>query len=205
MSGNGSFTVQEARGAERRAATRQQIVTAVRDLLGEGAAFAELSVGRIAERAGVSRATFYLHFSDKRELLADLAAQELADWQAVSQTMFDDPGAGRDVIEATIGNMVALWQAHRPVLSALVELAEYDDQARTAWRAAVSAVAASVSEYAAKRDDIDYDDLEMSGMVIAWMAERACHQILDGASPAETARVVKVLTDIIWRSRKPND
>src|ERR1700745_1294616 len=54
------------------AAQHQQMLDATLALLAEGAPYAELTVQRIAARAGVSRPTFYAHFGDRRELLLEL-------------------------------------------------------------------------------------------------------------------------------------
>src|SRR4029079_18637894 len=54
--------------AERTAATRRRIVLAVRDLL-EAESFHESTMEDVAERAGVSRATLYLHFRSRLDLV----------------------------------------------------------------------------------------------------------------------------------------
>ncbi len=196
---------QPASGGSRRANTRREIVAAARDLLADGASFSEMSVSLIAEQAGISRATFYLHFGDKRELLGDLATQELSEWRAVADPLLDDPTAGHREIERTIRALLDLWDQHRGVLSALIELAEYDEAARAAWRGAVESVAAAIAEYARRRDDVQVADPEMSALAIVWMTERVCHQVLDGATPDERDRLAATLTDVVWRSRKLND
>ncbi len=194
-----------ATGNGRRAVTREQIVGAVHAMLLDGASFSELSVGRIAERAGVSRATFYLHFSDKRQLLGALAERELTQWRAVAEPLFANPTAGFDELLDVVRALIEMWDQQRAVLAALIELAEYDDVARAAWRGAVESVAAMIAEYSRGREDIDVEDPVMSGRVIAWLAERTCHQILDGASATERESLVHTLAEIVWRARKPND
>jgi AcrR family transcriptional regulator len=194
-----------ATGNGRRAATREQIVGAVHQMLLNGASFSELSVGRIAERAGVSRATFYLHFNDKRQLLGALAERELTEWQAVAEPLFANPAAGFDELLDSVRALTEMWDQQRAVLAALVELAEYDEVGRAAWRGAIDSVAAMITEYTRQRSDVIVDNPELSARVIAWMAERACHQLLDGASPDEREALARALSEIVWRSRKPND
>jgi AcrR family transcriptional regulator len=41
--------------------------------------YAEISIGDIAERATVNRATFYAHYTDKQDLLAGMLRQEFED------------------------------------------------------------------------------------------------------------------------------
>ena len=57
----------------RRMKVEQQIADATMALLAEGRAFADLSVGEIATRAGIARSAFYNHYADKRELIIRLA------------------------------------------------------------------------------------------------------------------------------------
>lgn len=197
--------LQATRNDSRRANTRREIVAAVSDLLDQGQAFSEISVSRIAQHAGLSRATFYLHFNDKRDLLGDLASQELSQWRAIADPLFENTSAGREEIESTLRALMNLWDQHRGVLGALIAMAEHDEAARTAWRAAIGAVADSIAEYSRGRSDVDVPDPEMGGLAITWMAERVCHQVLAGATPDERERLLQSVTELIWRSRKPND
>lgn len=188
----------------RRGGAGAQIIEAVLDLLNSGASFSELSVGRIVERAGVSRASFYLHFSDKRALLGELAQRELTQWREVAEPLFADPDAGYDDLLRTVEAMFEMWDDQRAVLAALIELAEYDDDARAAWRGVIESVGAMVAGYSLSRADVDVADVELSGRMIAWMAERVCHQMLAGVNDAERAALAATLTETIWRARKPN-
>ncbi|MFN3730547.1 MAG: TetR/AcrR family transcriptional regulator [Fimbriimonadaceae bacterium] len=56
--------------------TRRLLEDALRELLGERA-YSEISVGEIAERATVNRATFYAHYTDKQDLTNALLRREL--------------------------------------------------------------------------------------------------------------------------------
>src|ERR1700710_2369342 len=60
---------------------RERLVVAAVDLFTEQG-YDETTVAQIAERAGVTRSTFFRHFSDKRELLT-------AGQQALSQLLAD--------------------------------------------------------------------------------------------------------------------
>ena len=67
-----------------RGETEQRILDGTIELLDAGASLAGLSVNRIVEASGVSRATFYLHFADKRGLVSRLAETELTAFQMVT-------------------------------------------------------------------------------------------------------------------------
>src|SRR6266576_2895890 len=69
--------------------TRERIMSAVRELLEEGS-FHEIPVEKVAERAGISRATLYQHFRSRLDLV-----------DAICDTFDVNPAllAIRDVVE----------------------------------------------------------------------------------------------------------
>src|SRR3954467_14814620 len=118
----------------RRAETEQRILDGTIKLLDAGASLAGLSVNRIVEASGVSRATFYLHFADKRQLVQRLGETELVAFQSVIGTFLADPKAVRAGLAPTVEALVTLWRSHAGVLSSLIELSEYDADSREAWQ-----------------------------------------------------------------------
>jgi AcrR family transcriptional regulator len=60
--------VRARQGTSRAAETRQRIVDAVAELLGEGT-FHSASTDEVADRAGIARATLYLHFPSRLDLV----------------------------------------------------------------------------------------------------------------------------------------
>jgi len=50
--------------APARRSTKDALVTAVIELLGEGHAYADISIEQLVRRAGLSRPTFYSYFDD---------------------------------------------------------------------------------------------------------------------------------------------
>jgi AcrR family transcriptional regulator len=192
-------------GRQTRDATESKILDATKALLDGGASLAGLSVNRIVEQAGVSRATFYLHFSDKRGLIAKLAETELAEFAQVMDPFLDAPGAGREELATMVSGLVELWRDHAGVLSSLIELAEYDSDARETWRAIIVAIADRIAiAIEARRKDLSAEQVQTLAEVTAWMGERTCHQMIgrDSTDPA-AARVTEALTDAVWRTIAP--
>ena len=68
-------------GARSRAATRQRLLESGKALFAERG-LRRVTTHDIARNAGVAAGTFYLHFSDKRELFRELALEALAAWRA---------------------------------------------------------------------------------------------------------------------------
>lgn len=185
--------------------TEQKILTATAQLLDSGASLAGLSVNRIVEAAGVSRATFYLHFGDKRALVARLAASELQEFQRATGAFLADPAAERAELGAAIADLIELWRAHAGVLSSLIELAEYDAEAREDWRSVIGAIATSIAPALAGRNpELDPQIVRTSAEVLAWTGERTLHQLIGReCDDAQAARVAEALTEIVWRVLDP--
>ena len=51
----------------------RRLLDATERLMRDGASFTELSVDRLSTEAGISRASFYIYFEDKGQLLRRLA------------------------------------------------------------------------------------------------------------------------------------
>ncbi|WP_416898467.1 MAG: TetR/AcrR family transcriptional regulator [Minwuia sp.] len=68
-----------ARGDEEKAARRQAILEAARDLFAESGGEVP-SVDQVARRAGLAKGTVYLYFGAKEEMFLALLTQELGDW-----------------------------------------------------------------------------------------------------------------------------
>lgn len=181
--------------------TERRILQATERLLNEGASLAELSVGRIVAAAGVSRATFYLHFADKRALVALLAEQRLSEFGEITDPFMENPGAGRDQFAEVVTALVATWREHSGVLSGLIELAEYDEQARETWQATVYAIAERMTgALRERRPELSAAEARTIAEIVTWMGERVCHQMIDRDSDARSLKRVAVgLTDTLWR------
>lgn len=100
--------------------------------LGEGIAFADLSIDQIVKRAGLSRPTFYKYFRDKRALVLRLGVVFEEDLAAVAGPWLENAdGNVRDTLEGVLG----VFQQHAATLSAVVEAATYDHEVAEFWRA----------------------------------------------------------------------
>lgn len=196
-----SATVQAKSGALRRQATRSQMVDAAKRLLDSGASVAGLSVGAVVKEAGVSRATYYLHFADKRELVVALA-EDLFSWRDyIGAEVLANPDLDRQSLDEMLRLIVARWSDNRVVLAAIIEVAEYDEELGSAWRDAMGRIAdtaaVQLEERWRRRGDRSGDP-RVIAEIFTWMFERSCHQMLrSGAAEAELA---DAMGEIIWRT-----
>lgn len=200
MSAPRSFTVSPPGEPDRRAATRQQILAATRSLLAQDEVFARLSIQRIVAAAGVARATFYLHFRSKRELIAALAESETGAWVEVAGPFLQNPLASREQLELTVTQLLAQWREHQAVLAGIIELAAYDEETRQVWRDLIGGIAATIAEgIGLRRPDLPADVVRQLGQLIAWAGERYLHQEAGQPQSERDRLIVASLTELMWR------
>lgn len=193
-------SAQAESGRKRRDASRSEILGATRRLLA-GASVANLSVDQIVAEAGVSRATFYVCFPDKHAVVAALAEESLAWREDVHAEVLADPALTHTDLDDLMDTIVGHWQANRPVLAAIIELAEHDPAMQKAWRNAITAIA----EQAAEQFRIRWrdtpgapDDPDTMAAVFTWMLERSCHQLVADDRTADA--VARAMSEILWRT-----
>jgi AcrR family transcriptional regulator len=188
---------------ERREQIERRLLDATERLMRDGASFTELSVDRLATEAGMSRASFYVYFEDKGDLVRRLAGQvfgDLADaaerWWSVAWRR--DP----DDVHAAIAAIIASYRRHQPLLVALNEMAAYDPLVGAAYRDQLDRISGRVTRV--------IEDGQADGSIrhtlpaattasaLTWMVERACQQNLPGAPAEYDAELATALSEIVW-------
>lgn len=121
------------------------MLSATTELLDDGASFTELSVGAIADAAGIARSTFYVHFADKTALLTSLVADAVKDLFAVAgEWISEDDTDGSMRLTDALRHFVASARARRQVLAAVIETMAYDPEVEALWINHVDALAAHI-------------------------------------------------------------
>jgi AcrR family transcriptional regulator len=117
------------RRSDRSADTRARIVGAVRELLAEEQ-FHSATMEDVAERAGISRATLYLHFRSRLDLvdsICDVMGENPA-LVALRQTVtLPDPD---EALEQTIAQAIRFWASEDTVLGQLYGVVAVDPAAK---------------------------------------------------------------------------
>jgi AcrR family transcriptional regulator len=193
---------------ERREEIAQQLFEATERLMGEGLTYTELRVDRLATEAGISRATFYLYFEDKGQLLRRLAERvfaELADashqWLTVAEPK--DLDHTRDSIAAVI----ATYRQHQALITAVIEMASYDAEVAQTHRRLIDEIAAtlqaSIEQRQAEGTTLALPAREVA-IALTWMVERTVHQTVRFTPPSEDARLAEALAHIAWNALEPS-
>ena len=185
---------------DKRRAVEADVLRATEALLGEGASYANLSIERIATRAGISRTAFYFYFADKRELLMRLAADVADELYAEANTWWSGSGDGRGQVTDALAKIAAIYRAHAPLVCAIVEVSTYDAPVGVFWRGLVGRFATAsaeriAGEQPAGRADAALD-AEATAFVLVWMTERSFHQMLVHDGPPADDAIVAALARV---------
>jgi AcrR family transcriptional regulator len=182
----------------RKAAARQAIVTAARELIAHGG-YAEARVASVAERAGVATGTVYLHFPSKAGLFAEVfrdASQREVD--AVRDAGRDDGRSAPERIAAGVETFARRALRGRRLAYAL--LAEPVDPAveaeRLVFRRAYRDAFAAVLEQGVDRGELPAQDVQTNAAALVGAIGEAMVGPVsaiggNGASPALISGIVQ--------------
>jgi TetR/AcrR family transcriptional regulator, ethionamide resistance regulator len=202
-------TIRPSAGADRRDAVEARVFEAVEELLAGGQSYVELSVGTIAERAGVARSTFYVHFADKTELLIRLARETTADIFAAAESWSDSAaaaagpdGGGLDSLGETCRRIVADYRAHVVVLTAVQAATGYDPAVASYWFDRIESFIDRLIERitTAQAAGLVAAEVDIRGLarMAAWSIERTVSQTVARTDPAGDEALAAALARGLW-------
>lgn len=187
---------------DRRDALERRLLEAAEQLVNEGTSFTELSVERLASRAGISRSTFYVHVQDKSELVLRLMRSVIAEVQEASSTWWTTADqAQRADLRASLEAIVDVYRRHSAAFAIIVETSTYDAavsaELRTLMQAIVDGTREAIERGQAAGIMRQVATAETAA-VLTWMVERAGYQLVRDGNPTSDPTIIDVLTDIIW-------
>ena len=103
------------------------MLEAMEKLLARGARFSSVSIEHLAETAGIARATFYLHFRDKGELVTRLLDQVRHEIVESAGLWFQKPALVEyDDLRATVRGILGVYAQHHVIINAVAQTAQQD-------------------------------------------------------------------------------
>ncbi|MEU7469199.1 helix-turn-helix domain-containing protein [Streptomyces sp. NPDC044984] len=180
-----SWTRPASRGDRR----LEALLTAAEALIAEKP-FADISVGELAARAGISRPTFYFYFDTKHSLLAALLERVMHDKLEIAlrgfTTMDADPTPQR-TFAGNYTEILALWREHAAVVLAASDAMASDAELRAVYTDLLDlfvrpATAWIEQERANGRAPAGVDAATLATTLV-WMSERNLYAALLGMEP----------------------
>ncbi|GLZ49696.1 hypothetical protein Acsp06_58810 [Actinomycetospora sp. NBRC 106375] len=191
--------------AQRRQENLAKLLDALEALLAEGESFTEVSVERLATRAGVSRSTFYVHFADKGQLLSELTADVVDQLLEAGRGWWGhEPPATRAELRARAATIVATYRPRAELMRAVIDSSSHDPAVREVFRELtsryVTEIAAHITAGQATgrvRRDVPAGP---TAQMLTSMAERGLDRMLRGADDAAAEDAVEAFTAIVWNT-----
>jgi len=185
--------------------TTDLVVSALEKLLNQGESFTALSIEQIAKNAGIARATFYLHFRNKGELVGQLMKRVGKEMRnAAKDSVADRTYPVREDFLQFMKNAIDVKYRHRAAIRAIVETASYDPDVAQVYQAFMEQMVGDTRQFIAKLQATGraHPDVSLElADVLTWAAERCCNQLLkDGDSLATRHKLAQSLTHVVWNS-----
>ena len=120
-----------------------KLLQAMEELLAEGVSFSSVSIEQLTTTAGIARATFYLHFRDKGELVTRLMGRVRQEIVASAGLWFEHAErAQREDMRRALRGILGVYQKHHVIIDAVVETASRDAEVARLWRETMEALCA---------------------------------------------------------------
>ena len=190
-------------GNDTQAGVVYSLVSAFERLLSEGRSFTEVSVDQLSKEAGIARATFYLYFRNKGELVRHLMGQVEKEVRlAATRSMADLERFGRAEFLAFMRSVVEINDRHRAAIRAMVETSAYDAEVATVYQIFMAHTMRDTRRIIAKLEGAGRAHPSVTPEVadaLSWAVERSCAQMLkDGDTAERKQQIAELLTHIVW-------
>jgi AcrR family transcriptional regulator len=165
---------------------RETILASTGRLLADRS-FADIAVSDILASAGISRGSFYFYFDSKHDVLGELVRRAVAQGREAAAPWLAHPSDTTAALRAGITAGARLWQAHAPVLRAIVENWRTDPRLTALWleqmQSFTDATVAQVSADPAAVRRLDGLSIEAIASSLTWLGERLYYLAAIGTPP----------------------
>jgi AcrR family transcriptional regulator len=190
--------------AETALSMEERLQLALERLLARGLTITAISIDALAREAGIARATFYLHFRDKGELVARLIARVEDEVVGAGGLWFVHAEDARfEDLRAAMARFFAAYRKHHAILAAAAETAPYDSQVATLHKRMLERFVAESSQ-AVKRIAASgraHADLPpMVAEVLSWSVNHTYVQYGEGLDDAAREAFIDTWTHVVWHA-----
>lgn len=190
------------RAARRQDTLRALAVAAAACIDEDGGSFADLGVEPLARRAGISRASFYLYFEDKGELVRGWHSEFDESVAAGFAQWFTSTKPARSVVRAALEELATIHQQSRTVLSAIQEMSAHDPVLRQERAESFALRRSELRKHIIRGQREEWIDADLTAdTTAAWlvsMVDRVMAQVMP--RHGEVTSLIDTGTDILWRT-----
>ncbi|MEV5893806.1 TetR/AcrR family transcriptional regulator [Nonomuraea fuscirosea] len=186
------------RAAERKGDVRERAILDTCEALLADKGYEAMTVGDIAQGAGITRGALYFYFGSKQEVvtaLVDRTVQHL--WERSRATAAsDDP---RQAIAAAMRRTVELWNEHGLVMRTAIDLSLTVPEIGELWRHTAELFIAAITavlERAGVRPGAGPDQAAAMARALCWMIERSFYHA--SQESRDSLREASATCEHIW-------
>lgn len=190
---------------ERQEAIRERLLAAVEEVTAGGDSLGDVSVERLAKAAGISRATFYIYFADKGDLLkawfeqiVDVLMDAAGAWWQL------DAEATPEDLRAALAGIVATYRPHATLIAAVYDEAAYDPAVREQVARLVHGGIAGLQAHIERGQRDGFIDPGLlapeTAAWLGWMVERGLRNIAGPAPEGEVDALIDANADVVWHT-----
>jgi AcrR family transcriptional regulator len=184
---------------ELRELTHQRLLSAAEAVF-ERDGYVRTTVGNITTVANVNRATFYLHFTDKADVLLAVMRMNLADtpgyWREIDAALVE---GGRDALRASLSRTLQWYEQHGRVLRPVREALATDPRIAAQTEGTFARFADEMVDYLASvpPDRRDRAHVRLQLLIIQ-LDQIAFRLVVQGLREVEREVMLDEVTDM-WR------
>lgn len=179
--------------------TRERLLNAaVKVFLERG--YADTTIDEIAAAAAAGRATFYLHFRGKLDLMRDLIQER----EEQNEVLIGELQAIRDLthesLEEWLGRFVSHWASQGDRFLVGLQAIGSEPELAAQLDTGISLMTDVLKEWIVKLRDIEDNEATLRSELLVNSLQRACRALVSNPDLYDQALVTKVLTDIWARN-----
>jgi len=184
---------------------RQRLIEAALECF-EEAGYAATAIEDITAAAGTSRATFYVHFRNKADVVREALVVQIEKSVAEYSRLYElGPDTSWDDLRVFIVRLLGFWTEHRAVANVLNEAVDVDPEHIAAtWSEGLIATTSVIARYLVDVRQLDEETARLRAMLLVAQFNRFLFfRKLPGIASFDDDLVVDELTDTWWRAFQP--
>lgn len=189
---------------EQKRFTRQRLIDAAREVfVREG--YAATTIEDITNAAGASRATFYLHFKTKPEIVQELFLQVLLpDSNAIYEQLHELREPSWEELRAFVADTLAYWDRHQDVIDILQQVHAVEREAISdTWSFALTDTASVLAHYLEHVRGVEGEPARVRAVMLIGLLDRFHFFARLPGVDLPRSVALDALTDMWWTAMQP--
>jgi AcrR family transcriptional regulator len=179
---------------EQRRRTRRLLADAALELFTE-VGYAGVTIDQIARRVGANRATFYLHFASKVDVVLELMSRLDDDVVAIYAAADDLEDPAREDVRAWLESALGFWDRHRIYVEIAEQALGVERRVADYWLAGLERAVQAMPRHLARFDGAERERARVRLVALMMELERLCFFWIVCGAQLEREHVLDVLTE----------